>query len=294
MKKLLSLTCVCCLLVCLLIPTAYAADFLTYAPFYGYCYFSTSDGERYARITVKWNDAGIEEFDASNDTYEQELVFYNYDDTAYATTCSVYQTNIPDPYLDTQLLDDGNEANLAIGTTSADEIVADTSYYYVYNLKGSNSTASMYKVSSQEGYYIVLPSTFSTFAQSTAHLIPFKSGYTAPEARGWYTEVEPNGSTGMADVRYPSWWLSGVLSTTSDVDYIYMYLNGNQDITFISPSNTDYDVAIYNSSGTHITGLGSSLNEQTITYTFPAGYYYFKIYSFSESSTTNVYRLIVE
>lgn len=283
-------------LVGLLGVTAYAAeDFLTYTPYYGYSYFYTANNERYARIDVKWNSAGIKEFNSYNDTYEQELVFYNYDNTAYATYCSTYQTNIPDPYMDTQLLDDGNEANLAIGTTSANEIVANTYYYYIYNLKGSNGTESMYKISSQEGHYLFLiESTYTTFAQSTTHLIPFKSGYTAPETRGWYTEVEPNNSTGLADLRYTTKWLSGTLDDEDDVDYVKMYLSGEKDIRFISPSGKDYDLRVYDANGNCIVGLLSTDSEQIKTYTFDSAYYYFKIYSFSGSSTTDVYRLIVE
>lgn len=283
-------------LVSLLSVTAYAAeDFLTYTPYYGYSYFYTSNSERYARINVKWNRTGITEFDSYNDTYEQELVFYNYDNTAYATACSSYQTNIPDAYLDTQLLDSGNEANLAIGTTSADEIEAETSYYYIYNLKGSNGTESMYKISSQEGHYLFLiQSTYTTFAQSTTHLIPFKSGYTAPESRGWYTEIELNDTIDKADLRYTGRWLSGVMESEDDVDYVKIYLSGEKTIRFISPTGTDYDVAVYDASGTYTTGLFSTSTEQTKTYTFTAGYYYFKIYSFSGSDTTAVYRLIVE
>ena len=283
------------MLICLLPVSALAAaDFLTYTPYYGYLYFYTSNNERYTRINVKWNNAGIAEFNASNDTYEQELVFYNYDNTAYATSCSTYQTNVPDSYLDTQLLDNGNEANLAIGTTSANEIESYTSYYYIYNLKWSNGTSSMYKVSAQEGYYLIFPSTYTTFAQSTTHMIPFKSGYTAPESRGWYTEVEPNNSTSVADARYTAKWLSGVLSTTSDIDYVKIYLSRQKKIHFISPSNTDYDLAIYDASGSFVTGLYSTSSEQVKTYTFSAGYCYFKVYSHDGSSTTNVYRLIVE
>jgi len=296
MKKIFPTLLICAILVGMFGVTAYAAEnVLSYTPYYGYSYFYTSNSERYARINVKWNNAGITEFDSYNDTYEQELVFYNYDNTAYATTCSSYQTNIPDAYLDTQLLDSGNEANLAIGTTSADDIQSYTSYYYIYNLKGSNGTESMYKISSQEGHYLFLiPSTFTTFAQSTTHLIPFKSGYTAPESRTWNTEVEPNNATGVADTRNATNWLSGVLSTTDDVDYVKFQLSGTKSIRFISPSGTDYDVKIYNASGTCLTGLYSTANEQTMTYTFTSGYYYFKIYSYSGSSATDVYRLIVE
>ncbi len=296
MKKLLPMVLVFGVLVSLLSVTAYAAeDFLTYTPYYGFSYFYTSNSERYARINVKWNRDGITEFNSYNDTYEQELVFYNYDNTAYATTCSSYQTNIPDAYLDTQLLDSGNEANLAIGTTSADEIEAETAYYYIYNLKGSNGTESMYKISSQEGHYLFLvQSTYTTFAQSTTHLIPFKSGYTAPESRGWYTEIELNDTIDKADLRYTGRWLSGVMESEDDVDYVKIYLSGEKTIRFISPTGTDYDIAIYDASGTHTTGLYFASTEQTTTFTFTSGYYYFKIYSYSGSSTTAVYRLIVE
>lgn len=97
MKKLIAIIVLSCMLICLFPISALAtADFLTYTPYYGYSYFYTSNSERYARINVKWNNAGIAEFNASNDTYEQELVFYNYDNTAYATSCSTYQTNVPD------------------------------------------------------------------------------------------------------------------------------------------------------------------------------------------------------
>lgn len=296
MKKLLPIVLVVSTLICLLGVTAYAAeDVLTYTPYYGFSYYYTSNSERYARINVKWNRAGITEFNSYNDTYEQELVFYNYDNTAYATTCSAYQTNIPNAYLDTQLFDDGNESNLAIGTTSADEIEPETAYYYIYNLKGSNGTESMYKIGSQEGQYLFLiQSTYTTFAQSTTYLIPFKSGYTAPETRGWYTEVENNDTVEKADIRYLSKWLSGVISDENDVDYVKMYLSGQKTIRFISPSGNDYDVAIYDESGTNIIGLYSMSTEQTRTYTFTEGYYYFKIYPYTGSSATDVYRMIVE
>lgn len=198
--------------------------------------FYTSGSERYARIEVKWSSEGISEFNASNDTYEQELVFYNYDNKAYTTYCSAYQTNIPDPYLDTQIQDTPEEANLAIGTTAANEIQHNTTYYFIYNLKGSNAIGSMYKVGCQEGYYVVLPSTYITFAESTTHVITFKSGCTAPETRNWYTEVEPNGTMNFADTRYSDAWLSVTLSSTSDVDYERMQLSGTKSIRFISPS----------------------------------------------------------
>ncbi len=296
MRKISIVFVICVFFMFFLSTTVYASEnALTYTPYYGNVYFYTSNNERYARINVRWNSAGLTEFNSSNDTYEQELVFYNYDNAAYALSCSsVYQTNIPNSYLDTQLFDNGNEANLAIGTTSATDITAGTLYYYIFNLTGGNGTESMYKISSQEGHYIFVPNVMTVFADSTTHLIPFKNGYTAPETRSWYMEVEPNGSTSVADTRPVNSWLSGVLDSDSDEDYSKIYLSGMRTIRFVSPSGTDYDVSIYNSSGELVTGLYSASSEQIISYTFTSGYYYFKVYSYSGSSVTDVYRLIIE
>lgn len=89
-----------CMSVFATISTARADEaFLTYTPSSGSINFSSSTANgREAKATFKWNIAGCSEFNDSNDTYEQELVFYNYDGKAYATSMRSYRTNLPNHY----------------------------------------------------------------------------------------------------------------------------------------------------------------------------------------------------
>ena len=142
-----------CMSVFATISTARADEaFLTYTPSSGSINFSSSTANgREAKATFKWNIAGCSEFNASNDTYEQELVFYNYDGKAYATSMRSYRTNLPNHYRDTRFCDSQNEINLAVGTYSANSIIPNKEYYVTYRLGGGNSNRSKYKISVQEG-----------------------------------------------------------------------------------------------------------------------------------------------
>lgn len=275
------------------------AAFLTYTPYRGSISFSTSNSQnREATATFRWNRTGCTEFDSENDTYEQELVFYNYDGNAYATSMSSsYKTNLPQHYGDTRLCDSPNEINLAVGTFKANQIRPNTEYFVTYRLLGGNGNRSMYKISVQEGCYLLIPSEYTVFSQSSTKLIPFKNGFTAPEFRYWTTEVEYNDSIQSADVSKTNRWISGTISRTNDVDYVKLYLRGRRCIRFISPegNNIDYDVKIYDQNGKY-TGfcLTSSSSEQTITRNFKDGYYYFKIYPHGEGTSSLLpYYLIV-
>ena len=190
-----------------------AADYTTFTPHYGAISIYESGNYRYAYIFAKWNDTGITEFDASNDTYEQEVIFYNYDGNAYATTCTSFQSDLPSAYKDTQALDSGNEMNIAIGTTDADSLESDKYYYTTMTLNKTSSNSSMYKVQSQEGYYIIFPSTWTTFAETTNRTIPFKQGFTAPETRYWSYEVDPNGTISSAKAAYMNEWNGGTIDS---------------------------------------------------------------------------------
>lgn len=84
--------------------SAYAvANYDTYTPHSGYFNCYSENNEDYAGVYFVWDNSMMGEFNASNDTYEQDVVFYNYDGNAYATGASAYQTNLPEGYLDTQL-----------------------------------------------------------------------------------------------------------------------------------------------------------------------------------------------
>lgn len=201
-------------------PAMAGEDYTKYTPHAGRVRFFERNNAKYARIEVTWDSTGLSGYSGKNATYEQELVFYNYDGKAYATRCAAYQTDVPNPYLDTQFLDNKNEANLAIGTYKAKELKANRRYYYSYQLAGQLSDSSMYKVSGQKGKYILFQNPGSVFASATGIIIPFKNGYAAPESviRCWSVEDEPNNSTATASSSQKGRWFSGVLSSSSDVD----------------------------------------------------------------------------
>lgn len=288
-----------CMSVFATISTAHADEaFLTYTPSSGSISFSSSTSNgREANVKFKWNIAGCSEFNASNDTYEQELVFYNYDGKAYATSMRSYRTNLPNHYRDTRFCDNQNEINLAVGTFKANRIVPNKEYYVKYRLAGGSNSSSKYKVSVQEGHFYMIPNAYTVFAQSTAKLIPFKDGFNAPESRRWNTEVEFNDTIDRADSSQVNRWFSGVISRHEDVDFIKIRLTGRRLIRFISPDGNqiDYDIKIYDDHGRY-TGccLASTSPEQAQYFNFKYGSYYIKVYSYgSGTSSLLPYYLIV-
>lgn len=288
-----------CVSVFATISTARADEaFLTYTPSSGSISFSSSTANgREAKVTFKWNTAGCSEFNDSNDTYEQELVFYNYDGKAYATSMRSYRTNLPNHYRDTRFCDSQNEINLAVGTYSANSIIPNKDYYVTYRLGGGNGNRSKYKISVQEGRYYVFQNPGTVFAESTAKLIPFKNGFNAPEFRRWNTEIEYNDTIDRADSSQVNRWFSGVISRHEDVDFIKIRLTGRRLIRFISPNGNqiDYDIKIYDDHGRY-TGccLSSTSTEQAQYFNFKYGSYYIKVYPHgSGTSSLLPYYLIV-
>lgn len=242
---------------------------------------------------MKWNEQGISEFNASNDTFEHDLIFYNYDDNAYATSITSYESELPDSYIDTQFLDGDDELNCSVGTTAANEIESNKMYYTYLTLDDGLSDSSMYKVSLQEGHYFLFSSTWTTFAETTNLVIPFKSGFYAPEFRTWLYEFENNDTQTNAPTTHVGYWNSGTLSSESDVDYYKFSGAGSKNFRLICPDGTDYDMIVYNASGTLIGSTLSTNTDSSCNITLTSGTYYIKIYSHRGSSSTSNYRLIL-
>lgn len=81
------------------ITNTYAAtDPSTFTPYQGTNKISSDSSGRYASYGLYWRSGGMSEFDSITDTYEHEIVFYNYDGTAYATSATSYQSALPDTY----------------------------------------------------------------------------------------------------------------------------------------------------------------------------------------------------
>lgn len=299
MGKILAIICCACITISAIgSSTVYAdVDHDTFTPYRGYLdlYEEEDDDDnevRYADFDIKWdNSDNISEFNSSTDTYEQEIIFYNYNDEAYATSYSSYQSDLPDAYADTQFCDDDDEAVITVGTTSADEIEAGEYYYVNFTLSDYEGDSCKYKVQCQEGRYYIVGSTWTTFSQTTSKVIPFHNDFITPDYIKWRSEVEPNDESDDSLRSVSNAWVSGVLDTTSDVDFWKIRLSGDEEIRFISPDGTDYDVTIYDSDGDLVKRLLSTNTEQVITDDFDRDMYYIKIYSFSGSSESDRYYL---
>lgn len=261
------------------------------------------DGARWTHQMMYWRTGSKVEFDAVNDTYEHQTVFYNYDNAAFAKEpTGVWQTDLPDPYLDTQILNDSGvagtsgEADISIGTFDPDVIAASTWYYGMAELKNTSSTKSKYKISGQEGLSYC-PDKNCVDGETSAIYIPFKDPFTAPENnRDFKYEWESNNTMDAAadDIEVNDWG-AGTISSTSDVDYwdFQVYVDQYIDFFMKVPSNVDYDVKIYNSSGTQV---ASGTAETGVTESFrawlPVGKYYIKVYSWSGSDVYAQYQVM--
>ena len=272
------------------------ANYDTYTPNSGYFSCYSQNNKNYAQVVFSWDSSMMSEFDSGFDTYEQDVVFYNYDGNAYATTASAYQTTLPEGYLDTQLFDRDNEANISVGTTAADTLEPSKQYYVLLELDGQQSNSSMYKINCQEGYHI-FTSTYTVFGQSTTTVIPFKQGYVAPESRGWDTEVEGNDSFAQAGVRYTQCWNTGSLSSASDNDYYKIYIStGTKNIRFIRPSSVDYRLNLYDSNQNLLVSYCDNNKDTLYSYNFTSsGYYYFRIMpaTLGSAGINEMYYLII-
>lgn len=287
----------------LALPTAFAStNPEQWSPYLGESNNYTSGGTRYTTQDMYWRTGSVVEFEALNDTFEQQIIYYDYDNSAWATEGKALQSNLPDNYLDTPWLDDSgvagdpNEKNIAVGTFDPTDLATSTWYWATVTLNSTSSSSSMYKIYGQEGLSYC-PSVSCVDGQTAAVYIPFKSGFTAPETdRDFKYEWENNNSmTSAADGVSLGDWGAGSLSSTSDVDYWDFNVSSARTVNFFvnMPSGVDYDVNVYNDSGTVVaTGRKGSGIDETFSKYLSAGHYYFKIYSYSGSGVYKTYQMI--
>lgn len=236
----------------------------------------------------------LHEFNNTDDTYEHQTLFYNYDGKAWSTSdAGYYQTNLPDPYLDTQFLNDSGiagssgEVDITVGTYDPDTLAASTWYYSTVKLKNTSSSSSMYKISGQEGNYWFCPDKNCVDGTTSAIYIPYKSGFLAPEVnRNFKYEWESNNTMGTAaDSTAVNDWSTGTIKDSADVDYWDMDISSGRYYRFIMKvpkvSYIDYDIGIYSDSGTLIAKLnnGAETDEVKDVWLNP-GHYYIKVYPY--------------
>ena len=110
------------------------------------------------------------------------------------------------------------------------------------------------------------------------------------------TEVEPNNTTASANAisSVPS-TQTGLISTTSDVDFFSLSATSTQTITLglNVPAGVNYDLLLLNASGTTVASStnGAGLAENISYNSTAAGTYYIEVLSSSGSSTSTVYTL---
>jgi len=128
----------------------------------------------------------------NNETYEGDVVFYNYDDSAYcyewsgSTRGTFWDSNQPRAYLDTQASDGDDERPFCVGCPDASLFQKDTSYYYWITPDITQSSEGMAKIAPQRGHRSPsnVYSTWSVFSDQTVIVIPFTS-YDVPGWTSW-------------------------------------------------------------------------------------------------------------
>lgn len=193
-----------CLFVISSTPLAFAESrpTNTWVPTSGYTY--AIDGSAYPNTVFMYTDwewssssrlSGLKE--DGNETLEVQIVFYDYDDNAYADGWYNYdqynkyrgqywETNQPRPYWDTLVLDN-NEKSFAVGCSDANQFQADKMYYW-WGYGEKNSSGSWTKVSAQRGYR--LPSTcyersWCVEGEQTAIIVDFTEHWSTPGSKSW-------------------------------------------------------------------------------------------------------------
>jgi hypothetical protein len=309
-KKLLSLSIVTSLVTVLFISNVAYAETPAekWVPYLGESniYVNTSY-ERFTHQKVYWRAKTASVFfDDIYDTYEHQTVFYDYDDDAFARDASgYYDSNFPDPYLDTQALNNWgfagspDEPDISVGSYDPNEFAESTWYYYIAKLKNTSTTNSMYKITAQEGTNYGCGKN-CVYGNTSAVLIPFKSQFKAPvNDQDYKYEWESNNNMTIAssDLTNVGDWGTGTISSTSDVDYWDMNISSGRYYKFIlrvpQVTGVDYDLIIYNDSGTQVAKLnaGEKVDEVNDVW-LGAGHYYMKIYSYKGSAVYTQYHLI--
>lgn len=173
-----------------------ASDF-DYMPAWGQSVIGTdANGTRLNCQYFWWNRAQRMKWlrNNSDSTYEHDTFFYNYNDAPHpygiAPTGAAWTSNMPYPYVDTQLSDPVNEKAVTIGTANAQALRAGIVYYYTTPMVPGPGNSSWYKVSGQRGRRVpsLCYSTYCSFGceqlANNVKILPFGAGY-APECREW-------------------------------------------------------------------------------------------------------------
>lgn len=169
-----------------------------------------------------------------------------------------------------------------------------TSYDYRPYLNGNNETVTVTGPSSGD-WYIMLRA-YAAFSG-----LSLQATYTGGGGGGGaMTETEYNGSMSSADIisGTPT-TVTAYMGSSSDKDYFRLTLPAGKTVVvdMAVPSGKDYDIKLYNSSGTQLAyGYNGTGQDEHVTYTNSGSsskYVYIKVYSYSGYSSSTPYTLDV-
>lgn len=136
----------------------------------------------YLEVDYRW-DSASELSTLTNDsdsTLEADLVFYNYDDEAIATDWYdgnyTYNTNQPEPYLDTQVFDDPDEPVFCVGCSDGASLEADEDYYWIAYANETGYDSCDAKLNMQRGNRQIdniYGQAWNVFGEETVTVISF-------------------------------------------------------------------------------------------------------------------------
>jgi hypothetical protein len=118
--------------------------------------------------------------------------------------------------------------------------------------------------------------------------------FTTATTGGCGTAFEPNETLATAATIDPNVTYSAAITTSSDADYFRVVTTGttNNVFSLVGPSGVDYDMTIYNGSGTQIGSGTSATATETVTLNNqPAGTYYIQVYGYNGANSATCYTI---
>ncbi len=118
--------------------------------------------------------------------------------------------------------------------------------------------------------------------------------FTTSAASTCATAFEPNETQSAAAAITSGATNSAAISSSTDIDYYKITTTGTSNIVYnlAGPSGKDYDLYIYNSSGTQLgSGTSSSATEAVTLNNQAAGTYYIKVIGYNGANSTTCYTI---
>lgn len=180
----------------------------SYLPRVGSTFFSEDQYSRYLMANWTWGYAQNMEWFLrpyapgvtwSAGTYEHQHIFYNYDGRAYgnAPPAGYWDSNLPSPYVDTQIFDSANEKNVTIGSAHARGFETNPAgtWRYTTRFTSGGGSSSLVKIQAQRGLRTPTGcyTTYCSFGCNSQanyiNLVPFQSGLRAPGRICWRANI---------------------------------------------------------------------------------------------------------